>query len=75
MTAHMELNYRSPTTVARPLNQSGSEGKKGGRWQSSGVIRAAYNDFHEGRNDFPLPTKWRKRPRHRKKIVPENERV
>ena len=75
MVWQMDGNDMSATSVARSLNKRGLEGKKGGRWQGGGVIRTAYNDFHESRNDFPLPEKWGKRPWHRKEIIPENERV
>ena len=75
MVWQMEGNDMSATSVARSLNKRGLKGKKGGKWQGSGVIRAAYNDFHESRNDFPLPAKWGKRAWHRKEIVPENEIV
>ena len=75
MVWQMEGNDMSATSVARSLNKRGLKGKKGGKWQGSGVIRAAYNDFHESRNDFPLPAKWGKRAWHRKEIVPEDERV
>ena len=75
MVWQMKGNDMSATSVARSLNKRGLKGKKGGNWQSSGVIRASYNDFHESRNDFPLPPKWGKRPWHRKEIIPENEKV
>ena len=75
MVWQMEGNDMSATSVARSLNKRGMKGKRGGRWQGSGVIRTAYNDFHESRNDFPLPAKWGERPWHRKEIVPEDERV
>lgn len=75
MVWQMKGNDMSATSVARSLNKRGLKGKKGGNWQSSGVIRASYNDFHESRNDFPLPEKWGKRPWHRKEIIPENEKV
>ena len=75
MVWQMETNDISATAVARSLNVRGIRGKEGGTWQSSSVINTAYNDFHESRNDFPLPEKWGKRPWHRKEIVPENEKV
>ena len=75
MVWQMEGNDMSATSVARSLNKRGRKGKQGGRWQGSGVIRTAYNDFHMSRNDFPLPAKWGKRAWHRKEIVPENEIV
>ena len=75
MIWQMEGNGMSATSVARSLNKRGLEGKKGGKWQSNGVIRTVYNDFHEARNDFPLPEMWGKRPWHRKEIIPENEKV
>ncbi len=75
MVWQMEGNDMSATSVARSLNKRGLKGKKGGKWQGGDVIRTVYNDFHMSRNDFPLPSKWGKRPWHRKEIVPENEKV
>ena len=75
MVWQMDGNDISATAVARSLNKRGSTGKEGGKWQSSSVINVAYNDFHESRNDFPLPKNWGKRTWHRKEIVPENEKV
>ena len=75
MVWQMDGNDISATAVARSLNKRGSTGKEGGKWQSSSVINVAYNDFHESRNDFPLPKKWGKRPWHRKEIIPVNETI
>ena len=75
MVWQMDGNDISATAVARSLNKRGSTGKEGGKWQSSSVINVAYNDFHESRNDFPLPKNWGKRTWHRKEIIPENETI
>ncbi len=75
MIWQMDENDVSATAVARSLNKRGVPGKEGGKWQSSSVINVAYNDFHESRNDFPLPKKWGQRAWHRTEIVPANEAV
>ena len=75
MVWQMDENDVSATAVARSLNKRGLKGKLGGKWQHSGVVSAARNDFHEKRDDFSLPKKWGKRAWHRKEIVPENEMV
>jgi len=63
----------SASKIAKNLNKRKVKGKRGGKWQSSGVSRILHNNFHKGRADFKAPksflTKkipamtWHKKPR------------
>ena len=70
MRWQMDSNDISAANVARSLNKRGISGKLGGKWQSNGVIRTAYNPFHSERNKFPRPKNWGSKTWHRKRFRP-----
>ena len=51
------VEHMSRGRIAKNLNERKVKGKRGGKWQASGVARVLSNDFHSGRNDFKKP-KW-----------------
>ena len=62
----VEINGMSLTQVARSLNKRGIQGKRGGKWQGSSVVRTFNNPFHKTRLQFPHPKERGSRPWHRK---------
>ena len=65
MDWQMNANGMSATAVARALNTQGVKGKRGGKWQSAGIIRTIENDFHDERLKFPHPKNWGSKVWHR----------
>jgi len=47
----------SAASVAKKLTAKGVNGKKGGKWNSSSVLRVIRSDFHDTRNEDEAP-KW-----------------
>ena len=65
MDWQMNVNGMSAAAVARSLNAKGVKGKRGGKWQSAGIIRTIENDFHDERLKFPHPKNWGNKVWHR----------
>ena len=51
----------SAASVARKMTDEGVSGKKGGKWNSSSVLRVIRNDFHNTRSDDEAPRWFKKR--------------
>ena len=58
----VEKNGMSATSVAKNLNKEGLKGKRGGNWSATSVLKVLRNPFHERRNKFPYPERWRTKP-------------
>lgn len=65
MAWQMRENGMSATSVARSMNKNGHQGKLGGKWTSSTVLRAVRNDYHTERTCFGYPKYWGSKPWHR----------
>jgi len=62
MVWQIEKNGMSATSVAKNLNKEGLKGKRGGYWSATSVLKVLRNPFHERRNKFPYPERWRTKP-------------
>ena len=51
----------SAASVARKMTDEGLSGKKGGKWNSSSVLRVIRNDFHNTRSEDEAPRWFKKR--------------
>jgi hypothetical protein len=49
---------KSGSKIAKTLREEGITGKRGGTWQSSGVLRVIRNPFHGSRQKYPAPEWW-----------------
>ena len=58
MVWRIEKNGMSATAVARQLNREGLEGKRGGQWTATSVLKVMRNMFHERRKKWPYPQGW-----------------
>ena len=52
------------STIAKTLDRHGVTGKKGGKWNGSGVSRTVKNDFHRQREKYVKPQGWGSREWH-----------